>query len=86
MKVSISICPTTLEFANGDFYDADKLLAAIRRHIEERYPKAKITCLQVGHRQGDEWSRVDGDDDAGEELMDTFWSENVTDSRLFVNP
>lgn len=86
MKVSISLCPTTLEFASGDRYDMVKLLDAIRLHITRMHPDANIACLQIGHRQGHEWATVDGDADAGAELMETFWNGNAADSRLFVNP
>lgn len=86
MKINISLCPTSLEFANGDRYDEGNLLAAIRSFIEERHPTATITCLQIGHRQGDEWARIDGDDEAGAELIEAFWTGNAADARLFVNP
>ena len=38
MNISISICPTEMEFASGDFYDEHKLLAAIREFVEQRHP------------------------------------------------
>jgi hypothetical protein len=86
MVISISICPTTLEFAAGDHYDADKLLAAIREFVAAQHPGARIATLQIGHRQGDEWARVDGDEEAGAELMDAFWTGRAADASLFVNP
>ena len=86
MTVSVSICPTSLEFATGDYYDEHKLLAAIRAFIEERHPEAKITCLQIGHRQGDGWWKIDGDDEAGAVLEEEFWNSRAADERLFVNP
>jgi hypothetical protein len=86
MNVSISICPTELEFASGDHYDERKLLAAIREFVEQRHPEATITCLQVGPRQGDGWWRIDGDDEAGAALMDEFWTGRAADERLFVSP
>lgn len=73
MKISISICPTAMEFPNGDRYSESRLLDAIREFVTQRHPNATITCLQVGHRQGDGWARIDGDDDAGDELMQAFW-------------
>lgn len=82
-NVSISICPTDLEFANGDRYDADALLAALRGFIEQRHPEATIR-LQIGHRQGDEWARLDGDDEAGEVLMNEFFDAHGADKSLFV--
>ena len=84
MKISISICPTSLEFTNGDLYDEHNLLAGIRSFVEERHPTATITCLQIGHRQGDEWSRIDGDEEAGIELLAAFFEEHGTDEDLFV--
>lgn len=83
MNVSISICPTDMEFANGDRYDEAALLAAIRKYVEERHPDAKITCLQVGHRQGDAWARIDGDDEAGAALVESFFEEHAADEELF---
>ena len=86
MKISISICPTSLEFTNGDLYDEKKLLASIRSFVEERHPRDTITCLQIGNRQGDEWSRIDGDEEAGIELLAAFFEEHGTDEELFVQP
>jgi len=86
MRISISICPTEMEFSSGDFYDEHKLLAAIREFVEQRHPEATITCLQVGHRQGDGWWKIDADEEAGEVLMDAFWTGRAADERLFVNP
>lgn len=86
MNVSISLCPTDLEFPNGDRYDESKLLDAIRRFVAVMYPEAKITTLQVGHRQGDGWARIDGDDEAGAALMSAFWEahDDGTDECLFA--
>lgn len=86
MNISISLCPTSLQFDNGDTYDQDKLLAALRQYIEETYPGATISCLQVGHSQGDEWAKVDGDDDEGLELVESFFAEHGTDEDLFEEP
>lgn len=84
MNVSISICPTALEFDNGDQYDEGALLAAIREYVEGRHPGATITCLQIGHRQGDAWAKIDGDAEAGEELLTAFFEDHGTDEELFV--
>ena len=84
MNVSISICPTNLEFDNGDRYDEAALLAAIREYVEQRHPDATITCLQIGHRQGDACAKLDGDSEAGEELMAAFFEDHGTDEDLFV--
>lgn len=84
MNISISICPTSLEFDNGDRYDATSLLTAIHEYIEEQHPGADVTCLQIGHRQGDEWSRIDGVDDA--DLIESFFADHGADEDLFVKP
>jgi len=81
--ISISICPTSLEFANGDTYDKSALLEAIREFATARYPDATMTCLQIGHRQGDSWATVDGDSGAGDDMMDAFWSARGSDADLF---
>lgn len=84
MKISISICPTSLEYANGDRYDEDTLLEAIRSYIERRHPGATIACLQIGHRQGDAWATVDGDSEAGDDLVEAFFADHGADEDLFV--
>ena len=84
MNVSISICPTALEFDNGDRYDEDALLEAIREYVEARHPDVTITCLQIGHRQGDAWAKIDGDSEAGGELLSAFFEDHGTDEDLFV--
>ena len=86
-RISISICPTDLEFANGDLYDADKVLEAIRSFAAEHFPEgARFSALQYGHRQGDAWAKVDGDEEAGAAFMDAFWTGRTADASLFVNP
>ena len=84
MNISISICPTSLEYANGDTYDQELLLGAIREFIEKKHPGAVISCLQIGHRQGDEWARVDGDEEAGSDLLSDFYEQHGADEDLFI--
>ena len=84
MNVSISICPTEMEYPNGDLYDEHRLLAAIRKFVEQRHPGATISCLQVGYRQGDSWAHVDGDSEAGDELISAFFEAHAADDDLFV--
>jgi hypothetical protein len=86
MKVSISICPTDLEVGSeGDVYDEAALLEALREFIEARLGKlAEIVCLQVGHRQGDKWARIDGDEEAGAALLADFFEDHGADEDLFV--
>jgi hypothetical protein len=86
MNISISICPTSLEFDNGDRYDETSLLAAIRTYIEKQHPGADVTCLQIGHRQGDEWARVDGDSEVGLDLLESFFADRGDDKDLYVQP
>lgn len=83
MNISISICPTSLEYANGDTYDHELLLEAIREFIEKKHPSATISCLQIGYRQGDEWARVAGDEDVGDELIGEFFEQHGSDEDLF---
>jgi hypothetical protein len=86
-RISISICPTALEFSSGDMYDADKVLDAIREFAVEHFPEgAAFSTLQIGHRQGDAWAKVDGDEEAGAAFMDAFWTGRAADARLFVTP
>lgn len=84
MNVSISIGPTDLECDDGSVFDERALLDAIREFVMQRHPEARITTLQVGHRQGDAWARIDGDDEAGADLLDAFFEAHGTDAELFV--
>jgi hypothetical protein len=84
-RISISICPTALQYDNGDTYDSDKLLDAIRLFTLTRHPDATFTTLQIGHRQGDEWAKVDGDEEAGADLLWAFFDAHGTDEDLFVD-
>lgn len=83
MNISISICPTSLEFDNGDEYNQHSLLVAIRKFIVEKHPGATISCLQIGHRQGDHFAIIDGSHDAGNELLDEFYEKHGADEDLF---
>jgi hypothetical protein len=86
-RISISICPTELEFACGDMFDGGKVLDAIRQFAGEHFPEgARFSTLQIGHRQGDGWAKVDGDEEAGAAFMDAFWTGRTADASLFVNP
>ena len=84
MTISISICPTSLEFDNGDRYDEAALLDAMRAFIVAAHPDAVTSCLQVGHRQGDAWARIDGDEEAGAELVEEFFDVHGGDAGLFI--
>lgn len=82
-RISISIDPSDLEFADGSRFDSDKLLAAVREFAEAAHHGAIFTTLQIGHRQGECWARVNGDEDVGSELIDAFWNEHGSDETLF---
>ena len=85
--IDISICPTSLTYTNGDAYDEEVLLDEIKMFIEERFgnkcENVFFNCLQIGARQGDAWARVDGDDDAGEQLLNDFFEKHGNDEYLF---
>ena len=83
MNISISICPTSLEFDNGDTYHEGRLLAAIREFIEKKHPGATISCLQIGHQTGHEWAKIDGDEEAGSDLLSDFYERHGADEDLF---
>jgi hypothetical protein len=85
MTIDISICPTSLEYNNGDVYDADALLDAMRAFILDAHPDARIACLQIGYQQGDEWAAVDGDDQAGADLVADFFAAHGADEELYVS-
>ena len=84
MNISISICPTSLQYDNGDTHDEQRLLAAIREFIEKKHPGATISCLQIGHRQGDSFAIIDGSHDAGDDLLAEFYERHGADEDLFV--
>jgi hypothetical protein len=83
VNISISICPTSLVFDNGDEYNPHWLLVAVRKFIEEKHPGATISCLQIGHRQGDQWAKIDGDEEAGSGLLAEFYERHGADEDLF---
>lgn len=83
--VDISLCPTDLEYPNGDIYDADKLTAAIAKFVAAKHPVAEIS-VKVGHRQGESWAEVDGDADLGADLVVAFFDRHGSDEDLFVEP
>lgn len=81
MEIRISICPTDLD-QGGDILDADRLLAAIRAHIESVYPDAWIRTLQVGYRQSDAWFQIDGED--SNELAGHVYGMDWSDESLYA--
>jgi hypothetical protein len=81
-RINISICPTSLEFGNGDTYDKDELLDSLLKFCKKQYPVSNVS-LQIGHRQGDEWAVVDGDGELGLELVQEFFAKHGTDEGLF---
>ena len=83
MNISIKICPATLEYDNGDTHDEQRLLAAIRKFIEEKHPSATISCLKVGDRQGESFAIVDGSYDDGDDLLAEFYERHGADEDLF---
>ena len=84
MNISISICPTSLQYDNGDTHDEQRLLAAIRKFIEGKHPGATISCLKVGERQGESFAIVDGSYDDGDDLLAEFYERHGADEDLFV--
>jgi hypothetical protein len=75
-KIDISICPTDIpeDTGCGDACDPNVVLAELKAFAEKTYPNAEIRCLQIGHRQGDGWAAIDGDDEAGARFMEDFWA------------
>lgn len=84
MKIDISICPSSLQFANGDTYDGEKLCESIYKFCKEQHPSAEIN-VQVGHRQGHEWATIDGDDDSGSDLLTDFFMKHGHEDELFIH-
>ena len=82
INISISICPTSLQFDNGDTYDENKLLESLREFCLRQHPGSRVS-LQVGHRQGDEWSTLNGDDELGLELVQDFFERHGGDKSLY---
>jgi hypothetical protein len=76
VRIDISICPTDLPENNGcgDGHGPNVVLAELKAFVDKVYPGADVRCLQIGHRQGDGWAAVDGDDEAGARFMEDFWS------------
>ena len=84
MNISISICPASLEYTDGDTYHEGRLLAAIREFIEKKHPGATISCLKVGERQGESFAIVDGSYDDGDDLLAEFYEKHGNDEDLFI--
>jgi hypothetical protein len=83
--IDISLCPTSLEFEDGSRYDGDAVLDAIREFARETYQDGVVfVCLQVGHRQGDEWAVVDGYEEDGALFIEAFFAARGTDEELFA--
>lgn len=83
MKIDISLCPSELQFPNGDTYDEEKLCEAISYFCSERYPNADVS-VQVGARQGHKWALVNRDEEEGFSLLDSFFMKHGCDSHLFA--
>lgn len=81
MKISISICPTNLEIG-GDLLDEELYLSKIREVVIARWPTAKITTLQIGYRQGDEWFTFDGCE--SDELQTLVSEIDTSDETLYI--
>lgn len=84
MIVEISLCPTILQFANGDTYDPERLLSCMRKFILNNNPDATIETLQVSYRQGG-WANVDGCAEQGSELLSDFFAKHGNDENLFCD-
>ena len=82
-RVRVSVCPTSLEFSNGDMLAEDAYLASIRVGIYTRWPHAEIHTLQVGHRQGDEWCTLNGED--SDELLESVQSVDTSAEWMFCD-
>lgn len=83
--IDISLCPSSLEFDDGSRYDHDALLDAIREFARETYQDGVVfSCLQVGRRQGDEWSYIDGHGEDGTLFIEAFFADRGCDPDLFA--
>lgn len=83
-SVEIRICPTDMEMPDGSLIDETRLLYALRMFLLGRFGQAVID-ISVGYRQGVEYARIDGDEDAGRELMEEFDATGVwSDEEIYV--
>ena len=72
-RVEICICPTDLE-VNGDRYDEEKLILAIRYFVLGRLGVGlEDIDVRIGYAQGVCWERFDGEPTAANEMMRHFW-------------
>lgn len=82
--IEVRICPTHLEMPDGSIIDETRLLYALRMFLLGKFGQAVID-IAVGYRQGVEYARIDGDDDAGRELMEQFDATDVwSDEEIYV--
>lgn len=85
MKISISICPSDMTFANGDTYNGTRLCDAIYDFCKKRHPEAEVN-VQIGHNRHNQGWRIriyDGDDEFGTDLLTEFFEKHGTDDELF---
>ncbi len=82
----ISICPTAME-RDGDILDEYALLARIREVATGKWGDGvEFATLQVGHNQGDEWSKSWKNGQRDDSLAETLMVELVdwTDEDLYA--
>lgn len=85
-EIDISLDPANMECVDGSRYCHDGLLQAIREHAERFYcdDEIEVKCLQVGHRQGDEWWLVDGSKIDGALFREDFWFYHASNPDIFI--
>ena len=82
-RIDISLCPTDLECGDsGDIRDERRVIESVIRFAAARHPGALVTA-QVGHRQGHAWAMVDGDREAGRDLMADYWEAHADNASLY---
>ena len=80
MRISISIDSVDMEIGD-DVLDEDAYLNRIRAAVNESFPGAVITCLQVGYRQGDAWTQINGKH--SDELLSVIQRIDTSDESLY---
>jgi hypothetical protein len=86
-QVFIRVCPTDMEGEGSGLVDEAKLLLALKYFAVGRLDLRSIDLVDVGvwPRQRHTLAMVDGDPEAGDEMLQEFWGHHIyNDPALWV--
>ena len=86
-QVFIRVCPTDMEGGGSGLVDEAKLLLALKYFAVGRLALRSIDLVDVGvwPSQRHTLAMVDGDPEAGDEMLQEFWGQHIyNDPALWV--